>query len=75
MVSITEVTGLQNGEVATQDIFTYRQLGVSSEGAAYGYHSATGHAPVHLEHLRASGEDLPPTIFRPTAQPLQEELY
>ena len=45
------------------------------EGAAYGYHSATGHVPTHLEHLRASGEDLPQALFMPTPQPLREDLY
>jgi pilus assembly protein CpaF len=75
IVSITELTGLHEGEVGHQELFTYRQLGVSAEGAAYGYHSATGHVPTHLEHLRASGEDLPQTLFKPTPQPLREDLY
>ena len=75
IVSITELTGFHDGEVAHQELFSYRQLGVSGEGAAYGYHSATGHVPTHLEHLRQSGEDLSPTLFKPTPQPLREDLY
>ena len=29
----------------------------------------------HLEHLRASGEDLSESLFEPTPQPPQQELY
>jgi pilus assembly protein CpaF len=75
IVSITELTGIQSGDVTHQELYTFRQLGVSADGAAYGYHSATGHTPTHLEHLRASGEDLSPSMFKPTAQPLREDLY
>jgi pilus assembly protein CpaF len=75
IVSVTEVTGLANGEVTLEELFTYRQLGVSPEGSAYGYHTATGAVPVHLEHLRAGGEDLPVSLFEPTPQPGPEGLY
>src|SRR5207244_6568703 len=39
IVSVSEVTGLADGEVTLQELFTYRQVGVTPEGNAYGYHT------------------------------------
>ncbi len=75
IVTITELTGLEDQEVAYQELFVYRQLGVSPEGSAYGYHAATGSAPANLDRLRTSGEDLPHTLFEPTPEPPPEDLY
>jgi pilus assembly protein CpaF len=76
MVSITELTGLdEKGEITHQELFGYRQLGISKEGSAYGYHSATGAVPSHLDHMVSSGEELPLSMFQPTPQPSPEEVY
>jgi pilus assembly protein CpaF len=75
ITSITELTGLEGGEVTQQELFAFRQMGVSPEGSAYGFHTAMGAQPVHLDHLAASGEDLPLTLFQPTPVPTREEMY
>ena len=75
MTSIAEVTGLEAGEVQLQELFIYRQVGVSPEGNAFGYHTSTGAVPDHLDHLRASGEDLPVSLFEPTPEPPSEQMY
>jgi pilus assembly protein CpaF len=75
IVSITEVTGLEGQEVGHQELFEFRQLGVTPEGAAYGYHTATGTPPVHLGHLRAAGEEVAAGVFEPTPEPPRGELY
>jgi pilus assembly protein CpaF len=75
ITSITELTGLEGGEVTQQELFAFRQMGVSPEGAAYGFHTAMGAQPVHLDHLAASGEDLPLSLFQPTPVPAREEMY
>jgi pilus assembly protein CpaF len=75
IVSVTEVTGLAEGEVTLQELFTYRQVGVTPEGNAYGYHTATGAESSHLDHLRASGEDLPTSLFGVTPEPSPAEMY
>ena len=75
IVSVSEVTGLSGDEVTLQELFTYRQIGVSPEGNALGYHTATGAVPVHLDHLIASGEDLSTSLFEVTPQPPKQELY
>src|SRR6202162_477929 len=75
IVSVAEVTGIKDGEVQFQEIFKFYQLGVSAEGKAVGYHSATGVIPMRLEHLRSEGEEVPEGIFTPTPQPSPDKLY
>jgi pilus assembly protein CpaF len=75
IVSITELMGVAHDEVVSQEIFAFRQVGVSPEGNAYGYHTAIGTLPDHLGQLRASGEDLLDAMFQPTPEPPAEEMY
>jgi pilus assembly protein CpaF len=75
IVSITELMGVANDEVVSQEIYAFRQVGVSPEGNAYGYHTATGALPDHLGQLRSAGEDLPEPMFELTPPPPREEMY
>src|SRR6266540_877087 len=75
IVSVAEVMGMKDGDVQFQELFTFRQLGVSAEGKAVGYHTATGLLPVRMEHLKAEGEDIPQSLFVPTPQPPPDKLY
>ena len=68
IVSIAEVTGLEGGETQFQEIFTFRQMGIDSEGNARGYHTATGKRSVYMEHLAEHGESVSERIFQPAAQ-------
>jgi pilus assembly protein CpaF len=75
IISIAEITGMENGEIQFHEIFTFKQVGVSQDGKAIGYHTATGIKPIHMEHFKASGEDLPESMFTPTPEPPTEKLY
>ncbi len=75
IVSIAEITGIENGEINYQELFVYKQIGVNDKGKAIGYHTATGTLPMRLDHLRASGEEVPEEIFRPTPEPPHDQLY
>ena len=75
IVSVAEVTGMKDGDVQFQEIFTFKQIGINAEGKAVGYHSATGVIPMRLEHLKAEGEEVPETLFRVTPQPSADKLY
>jgi pilus assembly protein CpaF len=75
IVSVAEVLGMKDGEVQFQELFTFRQIGVNSEGKAVGYHTATGLIPMRMEHLRSEGEDIPESLFVPTPQPPPDKLY
>jgi pilus assembly protein CpaF len=66
---------MKDGDVQYQEIFKFNQLGVSAEGKAVGYHTATGVIPMRMEHLKAEGEDVPESLFRPTPQPPPDKLY
>ncbi|MBV9591712.1 MAG: CpaF family protein, partial [Hyphomicrobiales bacterium] len=59
IVSIAEITGIETGEIKYQELFVYKQLGVNEKGKAIGYHTATGILPMRLDHLKASGEEVP----------------
>jgi pilus assembly protein CpaF len=75
IVSVAEVIGIKDGEIQTQELFTFRQLGVSQEGKAVGYHTAMGILPMRMEHLKAEGEEIPETLFSPIKQPPPDKLY
>src|SRR5450830_1735812 len=75
IVSVAEITGIKDGDVQFQELFTFKQIGVNAEGKAVGYHTATGLLPMRMEHLRAEGEDVPENLFKPTPQPSPDKLY
>src|SRR5258706_13556747 len=51
VVSIAEVMGIVEGEIALQEIFVFHQVGVTPDGRAVGYHSATGTKTIFLDHF------------------------
>jgi len=69
VVSIAEVLGIKEGDILLQEMFTFRQLGVSADGRAVGYHTATGTRSIFLQHFRSDGIDLPEAMFAPTPEP------
>jgi pilus assembly protein CpaF len=77
IVAISEVTGFDEatGSVTLQDLFTFNQVGVSPEGKAVGYHTATGAQPKRKERFLRGGEDLPSALFDPTPEPSSGDLY
>jgi len=60
---ISEVTGVADGMVTLQDIFVFDRLGVGPHGRVLGRFRATGLRPVFSEQLKASGVELPASIF------------
>ena len=67
IVSITEVTGIANGDTEHQELFRFQLTGTDDEGNALGYHTATGAVSVHVNRLLERGESLSPGIFEPAA--------
>lgn len=65
LTSIQEVTGMEGDTVTLQEIFSFKQTGVASNGAVQGYFSATGVRPRCWDRLCARGVDLPQTLFTP----------
>lgn len=60
---ITEVTGMENGTIQLQDIYSFNQKGYDSDGKIQGDFSATGAIPEFYEDLAKRGIDVDRSIF------------
>ncbi len=61
---ISEVLGIDDGEISIRDIFVYEQTGVAAHGRVTGVFRATGHVPTFADRLRAVGFDVDESMFR-----------
>jgi pilus assembly protein CpaF len=52
-----------------QELFVYTQLGITPDGVAIGYHTATGAKSAYLQHFHSNGVELPGSMFEPATQP------
>ena len=62
VVNITEVYGIEDDEILTQDIFTFEQTGVV-DGKIQGELRPTGIRPTFMDQFRKNGVVLPPGEF------------
>ncbi len=63
IINITEVYGIEDDEILTQDIFAYEQTGIGEDGKIEGELKPTGIRPTFMGVFKASGVDLPPGEF------------
>jgi pilus assembly protein CpaF len=63
VVSISEITGMEENIVSMQDIFTFTRKGVGPDGKVIGVFQPTRIRPKFLERLRISGIFLSPGLF------------
>jgi pilus assembly protein CpaF len=63
VMRISEVTALESGDYAIQDLFGFQQTGIDDRGVARGHFYATGHTPAFARRLLEQGIDLPPKLF------------
>jgi pilus assembly protein CpaF len=68
LLSLSELTGMEGDVVTMQEIFRFRQTGVSAEGQVIGKFEATGIRPRFIEHALAHGVNLSADLFRPDAK-------
>ncbi|HZK74095.1 MAG TPA: CpaF family protein [Clostridia bacterium] len=69
VVSVAEVTGITDDEITMQELFVFSQTGVTADGRAVGYHTATGVRSSFLKHFRSNGVELPDSMFQPATVP------
>ena len=74
IISIAEITGIEQGEISYQEIFVFKQVTVR-DGKAVGYHTATGITPMRYELIKSAGEEIEDDWFKPTAEPPEAQLY
>jgi septum site-determining protein MinD len=67
VLNITEVNGIQGEIVTLQDIFVYKQEGMSKQGKVTGKFQATGFIPKFVESLERKGYKIPRHIFNNAA--------
>jgi pilus assembly protein CpaF len=65
LVSLSEISGMEGDIITMQEIFRYRQTGVSTDGMVQGKFEASGIRPRFLEQVMAHGVTLAPDLFRP----------
>ena len=65
VVRVTEIVGMEEDVVTTQDIFTFDQQGIDAEGRVVGFHRATGVRPKFTERLARAGIHLGSEVFDP----------
>lgn len=76
IVQISEITGVQGDSISMHDIFHFEQTGLDDKGAAVGDFHAAGIQPRCLGRLKASGVELPLSIFeRRLLRPVREDAY
>jgi pilus assembly protein CpaF len=68
LVSLSELTGMEGEVVTMQEIFRFRQTGMSPEGQVIGKFEATGIRPRFLDQVMAHGVTLSSDLFRPDAK-------
>ncbi len=66
LLSVQEITGMEGDVVSLQEIFSFKQTGLTSEGGVEGYFAASGVRPRFQERLQAFGLRLPDDYFDPT---------
>ncbi|NMG74349.1 CpaF family protein [Aromatoleum diolicum] len=66
LMSIQEITGMEGDMITMQEIFTFRQQGISEAGVVQGQFAATGVRPHFADRLRSFGIRLPEDMFDPT---------
>jgi pilus assembly protein CpaF len=63
VVSIAEVTGVQEGVISMQDLFEFRQTGAGADGTSIGHHRACGIRPAKADRFYEHGLSLPAKWF------------
>jgi pilus assembly protein CpaF len=68
IVSISEITGMEEDVISLQEIFRFRRRGRGKDGRIRGDYETTGVRPRFAEQLVGRGIELPPLIFAPSKQ-------
>jgi pilus assembly protein CpaF len=63
VIGLSEVLGLKNLDLLTQDIFVFERTGIGDNGRVQGKFRSTGVRPRCLERLRLSGIQVSPRVF------------
>ena len=68
VVSISEITGMEENVISMQEIFTFKKRGIGPDGRVVGVFQPTHIRPKFLEGLRVAGIFLPAGLFEQTLE-------
>jgi pilus assembly protein CpaF len=63
VMSISEVTGMEENIISMQDIFTFQKKGIGPTGKVIGAFKPTRIRPRFIDRLQVAGIQLPPALF------------
>ena len=63
VVSVSEITGMEENVISMQEIFSFIKRGIGPDGKVIGAFQPTHIRPKFVERLRISGIILPPSLF------------
>jgi pilus assembly protein CpaF len=66
VMKVSEIAGMEEDVVTTQDIFVFQQEGIAEDGRVLGAHGATGIRPKFTDRLVRAGIQLGPEVFDPS---------
>jgi pilus assembly protein CpaF len=65
LISIQEITGMEGNTITMQEIYSFKQMGIDTEGKVRGRFTFCGVRPKFMERFRAAGIHLKPELFDP----------
>jgi pilus assembly protein CpaF len=68
LVSLAEIAGMEGDVIKMQEIFRFRQTGISADGMTKGRFEATGIRPRFLDQCESRGITVSSELFRPDAR-------
>jgi pilus assembly protein CpaF len=68
VMSISEITGMEENIISMQDIFTFNKKGIAPDGKVIGAFEPTKIRPRFLDRLSIAGINLPQSVFEQTME-------
>ena len=68
VMSISEITGMEENIISMQDIFTFNKKGIGPDGKVIGGFQPTHIRPRFLDRLQIAGINLPQSVFEQTME-------
>ncbi|SDW87701.1 pilus assembly protein CpaF [Marininema mesophilum] len=65
MIAISEMQERPDGSIELEELFSFKQTGVDTEGVVQGFHTASGEIPKCFQRLHAYGAPVDASIFTP----------
>jgi len=63
VISLSEITGMDENVISMHEIFSFQRKGIGPNGNVIGTFRPTGIRPKFLERLRVAGIQLPASLF------------